>query len=85
VKGYNLKHKQSKKGKKGKEESVEDKLPDIDLSKDERLGRCLHLLCLRLILQIPSTRGIFVEFCYGVSVVPERYLQVLKIFFNLSH
>jgi hypothetical protein len=41
VKGYNLKHKQSKKGKKGKEESVEDKLPDIDLSKNERFREML--------------------------------------------
>ena len=35
AKGYNLKR---KKGKKGKVESVEDKLPDIDLSKDDRFS-----------------------------------------------
>jgi hypothetical protein len=37
AKGYNLKRKKGKKGK-GKEESVEDKLPDIDLSKDDRFS-----------------------------------------------
>ncbi|KQK15917.1 pre-rRNA-processing protein ESF1 [Brachypodium distachyon] len=37
AKGYNLKRK-SKKGKKGKEVSVEDKVPEIDLSKDERFS-----------------------------------------------
>jgi hypothetical protein len=24
------------------------------------------------------------EFCYGVSEIPERYLEVTKVFFNLS-
>jgi len=38
AKGYNLKRKKGKKGKKGKEESAEDKLPDIDLTKDERFS-----------------------------------------------
>jgi len=38
AKGYNLKRKKGKKGKKSKEESAEDKLPDIDLSKDERFS-----------------------------------------------
>ncbi|OEL28784.1 hypothetical protein BAE44_0010198 [Dichanthelium oligosanthes] len=38
AKGYNLKRKKGKKGKKRKEESVEDKLPDIDLSKDDRFS-----------------------------------------------
>lgn len=38
AKGYNLKRKKGKKGKKGKEDSAEDKLPDIDLSKDERFS-----------------------------------------------
>ncbi|KAF2923174.1 pre-rRNA-processing protein ESF1 [Oryza sativa Japonica Group] len=38
AKGYNLKRKKGTKGKKGKEQSVEDELPDIDLSKDERFS-----------------------------------------------
>lgn len=45
AKGYNLKR---KKGKKGKEESADDKLPDIDLSKDERFSAMFtsHLFAL---------------------------------------
>jgi len=45
AKGYNLKR---KKGKKGKVESVEDKLPDIDLSKDDRFSAMFtsHLFAL---------------------------------------
>ncbi|WVZ66153.1 hypothetical protein U9M48_015419 [Paspalum notatum var. saurae] len=48
AKGYNLKRKKGKKGKKGKEEHVEDKLPDIDLSKDERFSQMFtsHLFAL---------------------------------------
>uniref|UniRef100_A0A0E0I0J5 Uncharacterized protein n=1 Tax=Oryza nivara TaxID=4536 RepID=A0A0E0I0J5_ORYNI len=38
AKGYNLKRKKGTKGKKGKEQSVEDELPNIDLSKDERFS-----------------------------------------------
>lgn len=45
AKGYNLKR---KKGKKGKEESADDKLPNIDLSKDERFSAMFtsHLFAL---------------------------------------
>jgi len=45
AKGYNLKR---KKGKKGKEEPAEDKLPDIDLSKDDRFSAMFtsHLFAL---------------------------------------
>ncbi|KAL5196626.1 hypothetical protein ABZP36_000138 [Zizania latifolia] len=48
AKGYNLKRKKGKKSKKGKEQSANEELPEIDLSKDERFSAMFtsHLFAL---------------------------------------
>jgi hypothetical protein len=51
-------------------------------------GRVRYYKTRSLYVGVPGLYGtdsIFDEFCYGVSGVPQRYLEELKLSFNLSH
>lgn len=77
AKGYNLKRKKGKKGKKGKENSSEDKLPDIDLSKDERFSPMFTSHLFALDPTDPQYKRYMLYTFYLVMIGCETYLIFL--------
>jgi hypothetical protein len=56
-----------------------DRVPSVSLEK------CAATVSFLILVKSNQSVSFFIEFCYAVSVVPEMYLEVLKVSFNLSH